>query len=112
MSEVIPRQSAHCACRGEIARPESPLRSADCDPQGARTSLASHIGRRGQPLVGNYWLIPLDRAWAVRSARGIETEGFDCTAAARHWIEEREAEEADELAALADFEADLIREAA
>ncbi|WP_043346145.1 hypothetical protein [Methylobacterium sp. B1] len=58
------------------------------------------------------WIIPLDGAWAVRSAFGIEAEGFDCTAAARHWIEEREAEEADELAALADFEADQIGEAA
>ena len=42
----------------------------------------------------------------------MEAEGFDCIAAARHWIEEREAEEADELAALVDFEADQIREAA
>lgn len=58
------------------------------------------------------WVVILDRAYAVRSPRGLEAEGFDCIAAARHWIEEREAEEADELAAIADCEADQIREAA
>ncbi|KTS07924.1 hypothetical protein SB2_02850 [Methylobacterium radiotolerans] len=63
-------------------------------------------------VLRDRWIIPLDRAWAVRSARGIEAEGFDCIAAARHWIEEREAEEADELAAIADCEADQICEAA
>ncbi|MBE7203311.1 MAG: hypothetical protein INR70_36705 [Parafilimonas terrae] len=68
--------------------------------------------RQGGSITSDYWLAPLDGAWAVLSARGIEAEGFDCTAAARHWIEEREAEEADELAAITDFEADLIREAA
>lgn len=60
----------------------------------------------------DYWVTALDGAWAVRSAHGLEAEGFDCMAAARHWIEEREAEEADELAAIADCEADQIREAA
>ncbi len=60
----------------------------------------------------DYWVTALDGAWAVRSTRGLEAEGFDCIAAARHWIEEREAEEADELAAIADCEADQIREAA
>src|SRR5438094_734416 len=59
-------------------------------------------------LPSDYWVIALDDGLAVRSARGIEAEGFDCVAAARHWIEEREAEEADELAAIADSEADLI----
>ncbi|PJI55418.1 hypothetical protein CTI14_05020 [Methylobacterium radiotolerans] len=58
------------------------------------------------------WIVVLDRAYAVRSARGLEAEGFDCIAAASHWIEEREAEEADELAAIADCDADQIREAA
>lgn len=67
---------------------------------------------RANVAPSDYWIISLDRTWAVRSARGMEAEGFDCIAAARHWIEEREAEEADELAALVDFEADQIREAA
>lgn len=52
------------------------------------------------------------RRLGCRSARGLEAEGFDCLAAARHWLEGREAEEADDLAAIADFEADQIREAA
>lgn len=63
-------------------------------------------------LSEDRWIVVLDRAYAVRSARGLEAEGFDCIAAASHWIEEREAEEADELAAIADFDADQIREAA
>lgn len=63
-------------------------------------------------LSEDRWIVILDRAYAVRSARGLEAEGFDCIAAARHWIEEREAEEADELAEIADCEADQIREAA
>ncbi|MHB2205024.1 hypothetical protein [Methylobacterium sp. CM6257] len=62
--------------------------------------------------AADYWIVPLDGYLAVRSARGMEAEGFDCRAAARHWIEERQAEDADEVASLADFEAQRFLEAA
>lgn len=84
-----------------------------CSFDAAGSSSGSPTASRSvDAATSDYWLIPLDGAWSIRSARGIEAEGFDCIAAARHWIEEHEAEEADELAALADFEADQIREAA
>ncbi|WP_182179439.1 hypothetical protein [Methylobacterium radiotolerans] len=75
-------------------------------------SPARQLGNATLRHPSDYWITALDGAYAVRSARGLETEGFDCIAAARHWIEEREAEEAEELAAIADCKADQIREAA
>lgn len=64
----------------------------------------------------DYWITRLDGAYAVRSARGIEAEGLPSYGDAQAVIsdletaDQIEAEQA--AAALADYHADLMREAA
>lgn len=65
---------------------------------------------------GDYWIIPLDGAYAVRSARGVELEGISSYGDAQAHIldlEEVDRIEAEETAAaLADYDALMLAEAA
>lgn len=64
----------------------------------------------------DYWIIPLDGAYAVRSAAGIELEGIATYGDARDHILDLTARDLiaaqEERAALDDFEAQQIAEAA
>jgi hypothetical protein len=48
-------------------------------------------------VIEDLWIISKDHAWAVQSdLHGIVEEGFDCRAAAQHFIDDRRAAEAAE----------------
>ncbi len=68
------------------------------------------------PAATDYWIIPLDGAYAVRSAAGIELEGIATYGDAQDHILDLQHRDLiaaqEERAALDDFEAQRLAEAA
>ena len=68
------------------------------------------------PAATDYWIIPLDGAYAVRSAAGIELEGIATPGDAQDHILDLTARDLiaaqEERAALDDYEAQILAEAA
>ena len=68
------------------------------------------------PAAPDYWIIPLDGAYAVRSAAGIELEGIATPGDAHDHILDLTARDLiaaqEERAALDDYEAQILAEAA
>lgn len=68
------------------------------------------------PAATDYWIVPLDGAYAVRSAAGIELEGIATPGDARDHIldliERDRVNAQEERAALDDHEAQILAEAA
>ena len=64
------------------------------------------------PAAPDFWIVRLDGAYAVRSAAGIELEGIPCIGEAESHILDLKHAAQDDDAALDDFEAQRLAEAA
>ncbi|MGG3813432.1 hypothetical protein ABEV34_17510 [Methylorubrum rhodesianum] len=68
------------------------------------------------PAATDYWITPLDGAYAIFSASGVELEGIESRGDAQNHIADLKHRDLiaaqEESAALADFEAQFMAEAA